>query len=65
MTKQAAKKTPNENETAQDMKRWSDTKLDRERVFAEACVVESWPETIAWRDAIRNEVSRRGGQDAP
>jgi hypothetical protein len=63
VAKQAAKQRPEDHETAQDMKRWSDAKLDRERAFAEACVVESWPETVAWRDAIRNEVSRRGGQD--
>jgi hypothetical protein len=64
MAKQAAKQTPGESESANDMRRWSEAKLDRERAFAEACVVESWPETIAWRDAIRNEVRRRSGQDA-
>jgi hypothetical protein len=60
VAKQVVKKAADDPETAQDMKRWSDAKLDRERAFAEACVVDSWPETIAWRDAIRNEVSRRG-----
>jgi hypothetical protein len=44
---------------AEGMQHWSDAKLDFELVFAEAGLVETWPETVAWLAAIRAEVARR------
>jgi hypothetical protein len=41
------------------IQQWPDEKLDFELTFAEAGVVETWAETIAWRDALRAEAERR------
>jgi hypothetical protein len=44
---------------------WTDERLDIELVFAEAGVVETWPETIVWRDAVIAEAARRTAAGEP
>jgi hypothetical protein len=58
-TKREERPTPEQPNIVQAIHHWSDSKLEFELTFAEAGVVETWPETIAWRDALRAEVARR------
>ena len=62
-TKRAEQPTREEAAVAKAMHQWSDEKLELELLFAEAGLVESWPETVAWLAAIRAEVERRHARD--
>jgi hypothetical protein len=58
-TKREERPTPEEPDIVKAIRHWSDAKLEFEMAFAEAGVVETWPETIAWRDTLRSELARR------
>jgi len=62
-TKREEQPIPIEPAIVKAMRQWSDEKLDLELLFAEAGLVETWPETVAWLAAIRAEVERRKSHD--
>ncbi len=44
------------------MKKWSAEKLEREHMFALACLADDHPETWEWLAKIEREIDRRKGQ---
>jgi hypothetical protein len=64
-TKREQRPPADEPDIMKAIRHWPDNRLDFELPFAEAGVVETWPETIAWRDAIRAEVARRAQAAEP